>query len=136
MLLGLPVAFAFFLTNIVGAVIFLGGENSIMSFVRGSMASITNFNLAPVPLFLVMGDILLRGGSAPRHRRHRSPDPGRARPPARRGGERRRVFSALSGSTIATTAMLGHRCCPRCCGAAITRRWRWDRSWRSAASTC
>ena len=64
MLLGLPVAFAFFLTNIVGAVIFLGGENGIMSFLRGSMASIANFNLAPVPLFLVMGDILLRSGMA------------------------------------------------------------------------
>ena len=64
MLIGLPVAFAFFLTNIIGAVVFLGGENGIMSFLRGSMASIANFNLAPVPLFLVMGDILLRSGMA------------------------------------------------------------------------
>jgi tripartite ATP-independent transporter DctM subunit len=113
MLLGLPVAFAFFLTNIVGAVIFLGGENGIMSFVRGSMASIANFNLAPVPLFLVMGDILLRSGMA-----FRAIDaidrlilrvPGRLSVVAVSGGT---MFSALSGSTIATTAMLGQSLLP------------------------
>lgn len=113
MLLGLPVAFAFFLTNIVGAVIFLGGENGIMSFVRGSMASIANFNLAPVPLFLVMGDILLRSGMA-----FRAIDaidrlilrvPGRLSVVAVSGGT---IFSALSGSTIATTAMLGQSLLP------------------------
>ena len=113
MLIGLPVAFAFFLTNIVGSVIFLGGENGIMSFVRGSMASIANFNLAPVPLFLVMGDILLRSGMA-----FRAIDaidrlilrvPGRLSVVAVSGGT---MFSALSGSTIATTAMLGQSLLP------------------------
>jgi tripartite ATP-independent transporter DctM subunit len=113
MLIGLPVAFAFFLTNIAGAVIFLGGENGIMSFVRGSMASIANFNLAPVPLFLVMGDILLRSGMA-----FRAIDaidrlilrvPGRLSVVAVSGGT---IFSALSGSTIATTAMLGQSLLP------------------------
>ncbi len=113
MLIGLPVAFAFFLTNIVGSVIFLGGENGIMSFVRGSMASIANFNLAPVPLFLVMGDILLRSGMA-----FRAIDaidrlilrvPGRLSVVAVSGGT---IFSALSGSTIATTAMLGQSLLP------------------------
>ncbi|MGH8429639.1 MAG: TRAP transporter large permease, partial [Solimonas sp.] len=113
MVLGLPVALAFFLTNIVGSLIFLGGEAGIMSFVRGSMASISNFNLAPVPLFLVMGDILLRSGMA-----FRAIDaidrlilrvPGRLSVVAVSGGT---VFSALSGSTIATTAMLGQSLLP------------------------
>ncbi|MFO1157574.1 MAG: TRAP transporter large permease [Reyranellaceae bacterium] len=113
MLVGLPVAFAFFLTNIAGAVIFLGGENGVMSFLRGSMASIANFNLAPVPLFLVMGDILLRSGMA-----FRAIDaidrlilrvPGRLSVVAVSGGT---IFSALSGSTIATTAMLGQSLLP------------------------
>ena len=113
MLLGLPVAFGFFLTNIVGAVIFLGGENGIMSFVRGSMASIANFNLAPVPLFLVMGDILLRSGMALRAidaiDRLILAVPGRLSVVAVSGGT---IFSALSGSTIATTAMLGQSLLP------------------------
>jgi tripartite ATP-independent transporter DctM subunit len=113
MLLGLPVAFAFFITNVVGSVVFLGGEHGIMSFVRASMASISNFNLAPVPLFLVMGDILLRTGMA--FRAIDSIDrlilrvPGRLSVVAVTGGT---VFSALSGSTIATTAMLGQSLLP------------------------
>lgn len=113
MLVGLPVAFAFFLTNIAGSWIFLGGEVGIMSFVRGSMASISNFNLAPVPLFLVMGEILLRTGMA--FRAIEAIDrlirrvPGRLSVVAVTGGT---VFSALSGSTIATTAMLGQSLLP------------------------
>jgi tripartite ATP-independent transporter DctM subunit len=84
-----------------------------MSFLRGSMASIANFNLAPVPLFLVMGDILLRSGMA-----FRAIDaidrlilavPGRLSVVAVSGGT---IFSALSGSTIATTAMLGQSLLP------------------------
>lgn len=113
MVLGLPVAFAFFLTNIIGAVIFLGGGAGIESFVRSSMASVCNFNLAPVPLFLIMGEILLRSGLA-----FRAVDaidrvimrmPGRLSVVAVTGGT---VFSALSGSTIATTAMLGQALLP------------------------
>jgi len=113
MLVGLPVAFAFFLTNIAGSWIFLGGEVGIMSFVRGSMASISNFNLAPVPLFLVMGEVLLRTGMA--FRAIEAIDrlirrvPGRLSVVAVTGGT---VFSALSGSTIATTAMLGQSLLP------------------------
>lgn len=113
MAFGLPVAFAFFLANIVGALIFLGGEAGLVSFVRGSMASISNFNLAPVPLFLVMGEILLRTGVA--FRAIEAIDrlilrvPGRLSVVAVTGGT---MFSALSGSTIATTAMLGQSLLP------------------------
>ena len=46
------------------------------------------------------------------------------------------VFSAISGSTIATTALLGSLLLPQMLGAAITPTWRWGRSWRSAGSTC
>ena len=67
-----------------------------------------------MPLFLVMGEILLRTRhGVPRHRRDRPPDPG-ACPAgssvvAVTGGT---IFSALSGSTIATTAMLGQSLLP------------------------
>jgi tripartite ATP-independent transporter DctM subunit len=113
MALGLPVAFAFLLANIVGALIFLGGSAGLVSLVRGSMASISNFNLAPIPLFLLMGEILLQTGVA-----FRAVDaidrlitrvPGRLAVVAVTGGT---VFSALSGSTIATTAMLGQALLP------------------------
>jgi len=111
--LGLPVAFAFFLANIVGAIIFLGGERGLIWLVRGSVSSISAFNLAPIPLFLLMGEILLQTGLA-----FKAVDaidriirrvPGRLSVVAVTGGT---VFSALSGSTIATTAMLGHALLP------------------------
>jgi tripartite ATP-independent transporter DctM subunit len=113
MALGLPVAFAFFLTNIVGVLIFLGGPVALQSLVRGAMSSITNFNLAPIPLFLLMGEILLRTGLAFRAidaiDRLITRVPGRLSVVAVTGGT---IFSALSGSTIATTAMLGQALLP------------------------
>src|SRR5262245_41606102 len=111
--LGLPVAFAFFVANIIGALIFLGGERGLVWLVRNAVASISNFNLAPIPLFLLMGEILLQTGIAfkavdaiDRLIRH---VPGRLAVVAVTGGT---IFSALSGSTIATTAMLGHALLP------------------------
>src|SRR5258706_2361940 len=111
--LGLQVAFAFFLANIVGAIIFLGGERGLIWLVRNSVSSISAFNLAPIPLFLLMGEILLQTGLA-----FKAVDaidriirrvPGRLAVVAVTGGT---VFSALSGSTIATTAMLGQALLP------------------------
>src|SRR5215470_6062330 len=113
MTLGLPIAFAFFLTNIVGAILFLGGGAGIMSFVQGSMSAIANFSLAPIPFFLLIGEILLRTGIAFKAvdaiDRAISRVPGRLSVVAVTGGT---VFSALSGSTIATTAMLGQALVP------------------------
>jgi tripartite ATP-independent transporter DctM subunit len=113
MTIGVPIAFAFFLTNVIGAYIFLGGEAGIGAFIRGSMSAIANFNLAPIPFFLLIGEILLRTGLA-----YKAVDaidnaiqrvPGRLAVVAVTGGT---VFSALSGSTIATTAMLGQALVP------------------------
>jgi tripartite ATP-independent transporter DctM subunit len=117
MALGLPVAFAFLLANIAGAILFMaasgGIDAALVSLVRGSMASIGNFNLAPIPLFLLMGEILLQTGVAFRAvdaiDRLISRVPGRLSVVAVTGGT---VFSALSGSTIATTAMLGQALLP------------------------
>ena len=62
--LGLPVAFAFFISNIIGAIVFLGGEAGLIFLVRGSVSAISSFSLAPIPLFLLMGEILLQTGIA------------------------------------------------------------------------
>jgi TRAP-type C4-dicarboxylate transport system permease large subunit len=108
MAVGLPVAFAFFLANIAGALIFLGGGAGLVSFVRGAMASVANFNLAPVPLFILMGEVLFHTGVAfaavGAIDRLIARVPGRLSIVSVAGGT---VFSALSGSTIANTAMLG-----------------------------
>jgi tripartite ATP-independent transporter DctM subunit len=111
---GLPVAMAFFVANIVGAAIFLGFPAGITAVVRGAMASISSFTLAPIPLFLLIGEILLRTGLA--FKAVAAIDglirrvPGRLAVVAVTGGT---VFSALSGSTIATTAMLGNALLPQ-----------------------
>lgn len=108
MFLSVPVAFAFLSANILGAVLFLGGSAGLVSFVRGMVSSVANYNLAPIPLFIFMGEILFRTGVAYSAinavDRLISKVPGRLSIVALGGGT---VFSALSGSTIANTAMLG-----------------------------
>src|SRR5512145_3379480 len=108
MFLGLPVAFAFLAINLIGAAIYLGGEPGLVQFARNGVQSVTSFALTPIPLFILMGEVLFHTGLAvkvidgiERLIRH---VPGRLAVVAVVAGT---VFSAISGSTIATTAMLG-----------------------------
>ena len=113
MALGLPVAFAFLAVNVVGAWLFLGGEAGLMQLVRNSLAALANFSLVPIPLFLLMGEILFHTGVAYQAieavDRLISRVPGRLAVVAVAGGT---VFSSLSGSTIANTAVLGSSLLP------------------------
>ena len=108
MALGLPVAFAFMGVNIIGAAVFLGGEPGLNQMIRNAMEALTNFSLAPIPLFLFMGEILFHTGVA--FKAIDAVDKLIARLPGRLsivsivGGT---IFSSLSGSTIANTAVLG-----------------------------
>src|SRR2546430_15700781 len=106
--LGLPVAFAFLALNVVGAMLFLGGEPGLSQLARNAVASITSFSLTPIPFFVLMGEVLFHTGVALKAidafaliiRRV----PARLSVIAIVAGT---VFSAISGSTIATTALLG-----------------------------
>jgi tripartite ATP-independent transporter DctM subunit len=106
--IGLPVAFAFLAINILGAAIFLGGEPGLTQLSRNAVQSITSFALTPIPFFVLMGEVLFHSGVAMKAidafalliRRV----PGRLSVIAIVAGT---VFSAISGSTIATTALLG-----------------------------
>jgi tripartite ATP-independent transporter DctM subunit len=113
LLIGLPVAFAFIAVNIVGAYFVLGGEAGLVQMTRNAAVSITNFNLAPIPLFILMGEILFHTKVANRAidaiERVVTRLPGRMSLVTIFGGT---VFSALSGSTIANTAMLGSTLLP------------------------
>ncbi len=108
MFLGLPVAFAFLAINLVGAAIFLGGDAGMMQLARNSVQSVTSFALTPIPLFILMGEVLFHTGLAVKVidgvERLIRDVPGRLAVIAVVAGT---VFSAISGSTIATTAMLG-----------------------------
>lgn len=113
LMLGLPVAFAFFAVNIVGAFVFLGGEIGLMQMVRNSATALTNYSLAPIPLFILMGELLLHTGVAFRAinaiERLIARIPGRMPIVSVAGGT---VFAALSGSSMANTAMLGSALLP------------------------
>jgi len=106
--LGLPVAFSFLAINLVGAWLFLGGEPGLAQLARNSVQSVTSFALTPIPLFVLMGETLFHTGLAEKVidgvERLIKQVPGRLAGVAVVAGT---VFSAISGSTIATTAMLG-----------------------------
>jgi tripartite ATP-independent transporter DctM subunit len=106
--LGLSVALGFLAVNIVGALLFLGGEQGLSQLARNAVQSVTSFSLTPIPFFVLMGEVLFHSGVA-----LKAIDafallirkvPGRLSVIAIVAGT---VFSAISGSTIATTALLG-----------------------------
>ena len=106
--LGMPVAFSFIAINIIGAILFLGGDAGLHQLLRNSSAAVVNFSLTPIPLFILMGEVLFHTGLAIKVidavERLIRQVPGRLAVVAVVAGT---VFSAISGSTIATTAMLG-----------------------------
>ena len=108
MSLGLSVAFGFLAINIVAALMFLGGEQGLSQLARNAVQSVTSFSLTPIPFFVLMGEVLFHSGVALKAIDAFSllirKVPGRLSVIAIVAGT---VFSAISGSTIATTALLG-----------------------------
>lgn len=106
--IGMPVALTFITVNIIGAFLYMGGEVGLAQLARSSVGSVTAFSLTPIPLFVLMGEILFHTGLALKViegiERLIRRLPGRLAVVAVVAGT---VFSAISGSTIATTAMLG-----------------------------
>ena len=109
-----PAAFAFLGINIVGAWVWLGKDAGLIQLVRNGVASISSFSLTPIPFFVLMGEVLFHTGVA-----MKAVDaidrliwrvPGRLSVVAVVAGT---VFSAISGSTIATTALLGSLLLPQ-----------------------
>src|SRR4051812_26553471 len=66
MVIGMPIAFAFLAINILGAWFFWGGVAGLNQMVLAVMDSVANFSIMPVPLFLLMGEVLFRAGLAAR----------------------------------------------------------------------
>jgi len=108
LLVGLPVALAFIGVNILGAIVFLGGESGLSQLVRNAASSVGSFALTPIPLFVLMGEVLFHTGVAFRAidaiERLMVRVPGRLAIVSVIGGT---IFAALSGSSLANTALLG-----------------------------
>ncbi len=113
MALGVPVVFAFFATNLIGAFAFMGGDKGVLQLMRNAVDAVQSFALAPIPLFIFMGEVMFHTGVASRAidavDRLIARLPGRLALVAITGGT---IFSSLSGSTIANTAMLGSTLLP------------------------
>lgn len=63
---GIPIAFAFTITNIIGVIIFWGGHAGLEQLILSIYKSVCTFTYLPVPLFILLGEILSESGAAPR----------------------------------------------------------------------
>ncbi|MEM9196939.1 MAG: TRAP transporter large permease subunit [Pseudomonadota bacterium] len=116
MVLGVPVALAFLAANIIGATYFMGGsgdllrqmERGIGQLTNNAIPTVTTFNLMPVPMFLLMGEIFFHTGLATKMfsavEKLMGRIPGRLSFVTVAGGT---AFATLSGSSMGSTALLG-----------------------------
>ena len=108
MMLGMPVAFAFLLINVIGVWIFWGGGSGLEQMVLSIRDTLASFALLPVPLFILMGEVMFRSQIATRMidavDKWMGRIPGRLGLVAVGGGT---LFATLSGASMASTAVLG-----------------------------
>ncbi len=113
MAIGVPVAFAFLAINVVGVYIFWNGPAGLTQLTLSIYASVTSFSLLPVPLFVLMGEIMFQTGIAGRQMEALDAwlgrIPGRLSLLAVGGGT---MFATLTGSAMAGVAMLGSTLVP------------------------
>ena len=105
--MGIPVAFAFVATNLIAIIIF-AGPSGLIQVADNSTELISRFTLGPVPMFIMMGSLFFHTGLAIKV--FDGLDAIFGRLPGRlcyltvAGGA---IFSTLTGSSMANTAMLG-----------------------------
>jgi tripartite ATP-independent transporter DctM subunit len=113
MLIRVPVAFAFFTVNIVAAIFLWGGSRGLVQLIQSIEDSLTTFALVPIPMFILMGEIMFHTGIAPKMidtvDKWLGRLPGRLSLLAVGGGT---LLSTLTGSTMASTAVLGSTLLP------------------------
>ncbi|MFC1979973.1 TRAP transporter large permease subunit [Chloroflexota bacterium] len=113
MLAGIPVAFCFLAVNLIGAFIWWGGEQGLMQIGVSLMESVTTFVLLPIPLFILMGEVIFRSEIAPKM--IDAVDKWLGRVPGRLGllavGSGT-LLSTLTGVSMASVAILGSTLVP------------------------
>ena len=105
---GMPVAFSFLLVNVVFMFIFWGGQVGLEQLLESLFAAVASFTLMPIPLFILMGEVMFRSGMATRMMdvldKWLGRLPGRLGLLAVGGGT---IFATLSGASMASVALLG-----------------------------
>lgn len=105
---GLPVFLAFTIVDVLGIYFLWGGATGLGQLTHSIFSSISTFVLLPVPLFVLMGELLFHSGVFVKALE--TLDKWMGRIPGRLcmlsiGGAT--LFSTLSGSSMGTSAMLG-----------------------------
>jgi tripartite ATP-independent transporter DctM subunit len=107
LLAGFPVAFSFLLMDVMGILVFMGAPG-LKNITLGIFSSLNIFTITPVPLFILMGELMYHSHVADVALdimdRWLGRLPGRLGVLAAVSGT---IFAATSGSTMANTAMLG-----------------------------
>lgn len=111
--LGVPVAFALIGVTLLGVLYFQGSGGPMLQYVTSVKSSLATFTLLPVPLFVLMGEILWHSKIAEKALgaldKMMGRLPGRLSLLTVASGT---LFSTLSGSTMANTALLGRMLVP------------------------
>lgn len=105
---GLPIAFCFIAVDLIGAIFIWGGVEGLRQLVFSMFTSISQFTLLPVPMFILLGEVLFQSKLGPRVidivDKWMGRVPGRL---ALTSVGAATILSTLSGSSIGTAAMLG-----------------------------
>jgi tripartite ATP-independent transporter DctM subunit len=113
MLTGMPVAFCFMLINVAGMYVFFGGSPGLENLIDSIYSNLNTFILLPVPLFVLMGEVMFHSGIAPvlveTLDKWLGRLPGRLSLLAVAVGT---LFSTLTGTSLASVAMLGSTLSP------------------------
>ena len=110
---GLPVAFSFFLISIVGVYVLWNGSSGLEQLILSLEDSVSTWALLPLPLFILMGDVMFHSNVAPLMidalDKWIGKVPGRLSLLSIGTGA---LLSCLTGASMASVAMLGSALTP------------------------
>jgi len=113
MLTGMPIALCFFIVNVIGMYALFGGIMGLQNLINSLYASLNSFILLPIPLFILMGEVMFQSKIAPILiqvvGKWMGRLPGRLALLAVAAGT---LFSTLTGTSLASVAMLGSTLVP------------------------
>ncbi|MCX8032740.1 MAG: TRAP transporter large permease subunit [Thermoleophilia bacterium] len=66
MMTGMPICFAFTFTCIIGSVLFWGGAPGLDQLAMSFYSAVANYAFLPIPLFVLMGDVIFSSGAGAR----------------------------------------------------------------------
>ncbi len=108
LMIGLPIAFVFMAINILGVYLLWGGTTGLNQLILSIHSSVASFALVPVPMFILMGEVMFHSGVGFQMMdaldKWLGRVPGRLALLAVGGGT---LFATLTGTAMGSVAMLG-----------------------------